>query len=164
MVSSIISAGTIITSSYYEDNQIPIIGLCAEFISDYNSQFWKRDLSDEWNVNSSFIMDEIKYYENFFDELKLADSNEKKFQVYEEQIYPLLSATWTTFAASGYLDNPVLSALQVEYSGAYPGKDVIKNHTNRTFPTIAPAPFIHNLIEESRIFTRNIIIFSKTIL
>lgn len=94
-------------------------------------------------------MNEILYYENFFDDLKNAQEPEHKFEIYKQQIYPMLSASWTVCAASGYLDNPFLSALQVEYSGAYPGRDIIKNHANKTFPTIAPHMFIHNLIEET---------------
>lgn len=148
IVSSIISAGTIITSSYYIDNKVPIIGLCSEFINEYNGQFWHRDFKTELSLNSSFLMDEILYYENFFEDLKNAESTEKKIEIYTEQIYPMLSATWTTFAASGYLDNPFLSALQVEYSGVYPGREIVKNYANETFPTIAPSPFIHNLIED----------------
>jgi hypothetical protein len=149
IVSSIIPPGTIATSSFIVDNVVPVIGLCSEFVSDYNGQFWHRDFDAEWELNQQFILDEIIYYEHFFDSLKNAESNEQKFLVYKNEVYPLLSATWSTFATSGFLNDPILSALQVEYAGSYPGKDKFKNYSNKTFPTIAPVPFVHNLIEET---------------
>ena len=114
-----IPAGSIITSSYFVDNIIPITGLCATYVTDYNAQFWVRDFSKE-SPSSQFIKKEISFYENFFDELKNAKSDELKYEVYKDKVYPLLSAGWKSFATSGFLSNPSLSSMQLKYSGQYP--------------------------------------------
>ena len=160
VVSSIIPAGNLISVTSYVDNLIPITGLCATFINDWNSQFWKRDFSKE-TYDSQLIKDEILFFENYFPELKMAQTDELKFEVYKNNIYPLLSGIWETHATSGFMSNPVLSALQVEYSGEYPGKYLTKNIANKTFTTIAPFPYIRNLIPEDGTFNETSLYLAK---
>ena len=160
LVSSIIPAGNLITVTSYVDNLIPITGLCATFINEWNSQFWKRDFSKE-SPSSELIQDEILFFENFFPELKMARTTELKFEIYKNSIYPLLSGMWETFATSGFINDPLLSALQVEYSGQYPGKYLTKNIANKSFTTIAPFPYIRNLIPEDGTFNETSLYLAK---
>ena len=88
IVSSIIPAGNLISVTSYVDNLIPITGLCATFINDWNSQFWKRDFSKE-TYDSQLIKDEILFFENYFPELKMAQTDELKFEVYKNNIFDI---------------------------------------------------------------------------
>ena len=160
IVSSIIPAGNLISITSYVDNLIPITGLCATFVSDWNTQFWKRDFSKE-TPSSELIKDEILFFENFFPELKMAKTDELRFEIYRNNIYPLLSGMWESFATSGFMSDPLLSALQIEYSGQYPGKYLTKNIANKTFTTIAPFPYIRNLIPENGTFNDTSLYLAK---
>lgn len=160
IVSSTIPAGTVQISTYYIDNLVPIIGLCANFVTDYNGQFWIRDFSKEV-PSSDLIKNEISFYENFFEDLKNAKTDELKFEVYRDKIYPLLSASWNAFATSGFLSNPILSGMELQYAGKYPGKKLTQNHANKTFTTIAPIPYVRNLTPDNGMYEETSLYLAK---
>lgn len=160
IVSSIIPAGNLYEVTSYIDDVASITGLCATYVTEYNEQFWKRDFSQE-KYNDPKIKDEILYYEQFFDELKQAQDDELKFEIYTNKIYPLLSGTWETFATSGFLSNSLLSAFQLEYSGQYPGQNLTQNIANKTFTTIAAMPYIPNLIASDGAFQETSLYLAK---
>ena len=159
-LSAKIPGGEYITVTSYVDEIVPVTGLCGTFIHEYNTRFWERDFSKE-DPNSQQIIDEITYYENFFDELKNALNNEEKFKVYSEEIYPLLTKTWSTFATSGFLSNPVLSAMQIAYAEQYNGRIITKNIANGAFTTIAPIPYVKNLIEYNKLYDDSTLFLAK---
>jgi hypothetical protein len=93
IVSSIIPPGSIIEETVYIDKYEDVYGLCSEFITEYNQKYWIRDFTYE-TANSSKIKNEILYYEQYFDELKNAESYEQKFEIYKDDIYPRLTRIW----------------------------------------------------------------------
>lgn len=155
-----VPAGSIVTSSYFVDNIVPITGLCATYVTDYNNQFWVRNFDKE-PASSQLIQKEISFYENFFDELKNAKTPELKYEIYKTEVYPLLSAGWASFATSGFLSNPSLSSMQLKYSGQYPGQYLTQNHANKIFTTIAPMPYIRNLYENTGMYEETSLYLAK---
>lgn len=144
-VSSIVPAGTVFTSSFYVDNLVPITGLCANFVTDYNNIFWRRDFSDDSLKDSEIIKAEIEYYKHYFDCFQNVENFDDQYEIYKNEVYPLLSASWQLHSTSGFLTNSELSGFQLMYSGEYPGHFTEQNHANKTFTTIASQPFLENL-------------------
>ena len=143
-VSSIIPPGSMVEQTVYIDKYADVYGLCSEFITEFNQKYWVRDFKYE-TENSPKIQNEISYYEQYFDELKNAHSMEQKFEIYKNKIYPMLTNIWQTFNTSGFLSDPLLSGLQVAYSGQTPGQFITQNYNNKTFTSIATIPNVYNL-------------------
>lgn len=141
-VSSILPAGTEITINVISTLHIPNWVDGNELVEKSNARFWEKNIEYlGWEDLSA----QISFYEKYFPELQNAITNELKLNIYKEQIYPLLTEIWDIHATSGMLDGQN-NAIHQQYSGQYPGKQLERNIGNQDFTTIAPLPYIPNLI------------------
>lgn len=142
-VSAVIPAGTEITTNITSTLQIPIWVDGKEVIKDGNARFWEKNLDYlDWSDLSA----QISFYEKYFPQLANACTQKAKLQVYKDDVYPLLTEIWNVNATSGMLDGQN-NRIHQQYSGKYPGKQLERNIGNQDFTTIAPLPYIPNLIE-----------------
>ena len=96
-------------STYFE--QIPNVVPCSDFVNEYNSRFWTRDIS---TISEEKLLDEIKYWTPFFSVLQTTNTIKNKKKVFNNEVYPFLCKIWEMHATSGFLDNSELSGMQLK--------------------------------------------------
>lgn len=153
VLSTIIPAGTMVKTWVQEKVQVPVYGSAAELFLNWNDQHWIRDFSYT-SADDPKMQEEIAYYELFYDELKMADTAEQKFEIYTREIYPRLVKIYQVFTTSGFAED-------IYYLGRNPGVQQTKNHANSAFPTIAPQINFNNLIAENDAHNRALLYLAR---
>ena len=141
-VSTVIAAGTEITVDVTSTLHLPIWVDGNELVQNSNARFWEKNID---YLNWEDLEKEISFYQKYFPQLANAPTEKAKIQVYKDEVYPLLTEIWDKNATSGMLDGQN-DRIHQQYSGKYPGKQLERNIGNQDFTTIAPLPYIPNLI------------------
>ena len=141
-VSSLIRAGTEVTEDVTSTLHLPIWVDGNDLVDNSNARFWEKNLDYlDWTDLSA----QINFYQKYFPQLANAPTEKAKMQIYKDEVYPLLTEIWDKNATSGMLDGQN-NRIHQQYSGKYPGKQLERNIGNQDFTTIAPLPYIPNLI------------------
>lgn len=132
-VSTIIPQGTVISTQITSTIQVPIYVDGKDLVNKSNTRFWQKNIEYlSWQDLSA----QISFYSKYFPNLQNALTEKLKIKVYKEEVYPLLSQIWSTYATSGLAnEDETLN----DYYRKFPG--------NETYLTIAPLPYIPNLVQ-----------------
>lgn len=154
VVSTIIQAGNIITTSATSILNIPVYAPCTVLFDSWNQPFWNRTFENE-QFNSTNIKNQILYFEPYYQQLQQAHGNDElQFEIYKNKIYPKFKKVWSTFATSGF-------AQDIFYLGRNPGVNKTQNIGNTVFPTIAALQNIEGLISQDQNIQTSILYLSR---
>ena len=139
-------SGNILTSEIWVDTPVWGTGTCGYVVTGGNARFWEEPEKSDFIMLSEHTSAEV---ESFYKNIGLSGENLDDFCEFQSNL-------WDTFAVSGLnrdsvfseLSGESLSGIHKKYIGQVSGDTPPANIKNQEYPTMAPQPFLWNLLRK----------------